>query len=88
MIDEFNLEKLKKQFKQKSFNDKFAEKFYAMDFGSNRKVCVTCNNLEKDDTGYFSFTDYTKPPEFVPPPRKKRTAGKKKTTEKKKSSKR
>lgn len=83
MIDNFNSEKLKKQFKQNTFNDKGAEKFYAMDFGSSRKVCVTCNNLEKDDTGYFSFSDYSKPPEFVPPPKKK-----KKTVVKKKSSKR
>jgi len=87
MIDEFNLEKLKKQFKQKSFNDKFADKFYALDFGSSRKVCITCNNLEKDNTGYFSFADYSKPPEFVPP-RKKKSTGKKKTAGKKKSSKR
>ncbi|HWQ82454.1 MAG TPA: hypothetical protein VN514_09310 [Ignavibacteria bacterium] len=79
MIDEFNLEKLKKQFRQKSFNDKFADKFYALDFGSSRKVCVTCNNLEKDDTGYFSFADYSKPPDsFSPPPKRKKTKGRKK----------
>ncbi len=84
MIDEFNLEKLKKQFRQKSFNDKFADKFSALDFGSSRKVCVSCNNLEKDNTGYFSFADYSKPPDFFSPPPKR----KKKTTVKKKSSKR
>ncbi len=80
MIDNFDTDKMKKKLKQNTFNDKGAEMFYAMDFGSNRKVCVTCNNLEKDDTGYFSFSDYSKPPEFVPPPRKKKTVRKKKSS--------